>query len=530
MRGISGKRIDPSFLLMYPPMAFWPEDSAKPDGSLGLLYLAGALRSHGYDVEIMDAVVGPPGASLADTFYKTERLSDGRVRIGMTLAEILAAVRDFDVVGLTNLYTAQAPPAAEVVTGIKAAYPEKLVMVGGTNARHMAGWFLQAGADLVFLSEAESSILEVGDHLRRGSRDFSDVPGVSFRKDGQVRSNPATSVTRELDGLAFPAWDLAPLEKYWDVARPHGGGFSVEDRIRYASLMTSRGCPFNCSFCHISKEGKGSFTGNLRRLRLKSMPRVLEEFDILQSLGVEYVFIEDDSLFAKKKRAMRIIEEVADRNMKLSNVNGVNIVHLCRPQSGRLVADEEMFQVLAQAGFQELNLPFESGSQRVIDKYAAGKINLDKTDTVSIIRTARNLGITVGGNYIIGWPDETLDEVKETIMLAKRHMDAGMSRANLVLATPYPGSKLFDMAVAGGHLAADFDPAAMIWLHPTMQNTGVAPEVLDFMNEVLWKLLNPPQRIANVKGMSAATGGGRSGVAPVSWTPGHCTEEAPGRP
>lgn len=507
MPRISGKRIDPSFLLMYPPMAFWPEDSAKPDGSLGLLYLAGALRSRGYAVEILDAVVGRPGSSLADTFYRAEQLSDGRVRIGMTMSEILNAVRDFDVVGLTNLYTAQAPPAAEVVAAVKAAYPEKLVMVGGTNARHMAGWFLQAGADLVFLSEAETSILEVGDHLRRGARDFSGVPGVAFRKDGRMRSNPMRSVTRDLDELALPAWDLAPLERYWDVARPHGGGFNVEDRVRYASLMTSRGCPFNCSFCHISKEGTDSFTGNLRELRLKSMPRVLEEFDVLQSLGVEYVFIEDDSLFAKKKRAMRIIQEVADRNMKLSNVNGVNIVHLCRPQSGKLVADEEMFEVLAESGFQELSLPFESGSQRVIDKYATGKINLQKTDTVSIIRTARNLGITVGGNYIIGWPDETLDEVKETIMLARRHMDAGMSRANLMLATPYPGSKLFDMAVAGGHLAADFDPATMTWLHPTMKNTAVAPEVLDFMNEVLYKLLNPPKRIASVKGMSTAMEG-----------------------
>lgn len=94
----------------------------------------------------------------------------------------------------------------------------------------------------------------------------------------------------------------------------------------------------------------------------------------------------------------------------------------------------------------------------------------------------------MGGNYIIGWPDETLDEIKETIMLAKRHMDAGMNRANLLLATPYPGSRLFDLAVADGHLAADFDPAAMTWLHPVMRNTRVAPEVLDFMNEVLWKL------------------------------------------
>ena len=495
--------MDPRFLLMYPPMAFRPEDSAKPDGSLGLLYLAGGLRSQGYDVAVLDAAVGAPEASLDDTFYRTEQLPDGRIRVGMKAAAILAAVRDFDVVGLTNLYAAQAPLAAEVVTGVKAAYPEKLVLVGGANARHMADRFLQAGADLVFLSEGESGILEVGERLRRGVRDFSDVAGVAFRaKDGAMRFTPRASPVRNLDELPFPAWDMAPLDKYWDIARPHGGGFNAADRIRYASLMTSRGCPFNCSFCHISREGPDSFTGNLRELRLKSIPRVLAEFDVLQSLGVEYVFIEDDSLFAKKKRALQIIREVADRNMKLSDVNGVNVAHLCRPRSGRLVADEEMFEVMAEAGFQELSLPFESGSQRIIDKYATGKLDIDKTDTVSLIRTARKSGIAVGGNYIIGWPDETLDEIKETIMLAKRHMDAGMNRANLLLATPYPGSRLFDLAVADGHLAADFDPAAMTWLHPVMRNTRVAPEVLDFMNEVLWKLLNPPQRIASVKGMS----------------------------
>ena len=514
MAQITGRRIGPRFLLMYPPMAFWPDDSAKPDGSLGLLYIAGALRSRGYDVELLDAVVGPPEAPLEDTFYRVEQLPDGRARIGMTQEAILAAVRDFDVVGLTNLYTAQAPPAAETVTAIKAAYPDKLVIVGGTNARHMANWFLQAGADLVFLSEAECGIVAVGAQLRRGSRDFSAVPGVAFLRDGTMRCTSSTSVIHDLDELPFPAWDLAPLDRYWDIARPKGGGIQGSDRIRYGSLMTSRGCPFKCTFCHISKEDVGSFTGNLRELRVKSIPRVMEEFDVLQSLDVEYVFIEDDSLLAKKKRALQIIRGVIGKGLKLKDLNGINIVHMCRPQSGRLVADQELFEVMAHAGFKEISLPFESASQRIIDKYATGKINLDKTDTVSIIKTAQRNGITVGGNYIIGWPDETLDEMKATIMLAKRHMDAGMYRANLQLATPYPGSQLFDMAVAGGHLDADFDPARMNWLHPTMRNTTVQPEVLDFMNEVLWKLLNPPARIASVRSMAPASASGAAPGAP----------------
>ena len=491
------------FLLLYPPSKFQPEDSAKPDGSLGLLYLAGALRSHGHDVEILDAHVGPPGTSLEDSFYRARKSDDGTVRVGMSLAEIAEATRDFDVVGLSNSYTPQASTAAEVVRHIKAVHPGKPILVGGTNARHMAPWFLNAGADLVCLSEAENTILMVGEHLRRGCRDFSDIPRVAFRRDGRIHTTPPSPVVQDLDRLPFPAWDLAPLEKYSAIARPHGGGFDPEDNVRYASVMTSRGCPFNCSFCHISREGEGSHTGNIRQFRVKSLGRVLEEFDILQSLDVEHVFLEDDSLFAKKARAVKIIDAIADRNLKLSDTNGVNIVHMCRPKAGRLVADEALFETLARAGFQELSLPFESGSQRIIDKYATAKLNLAKTDTVSIIHAARKFGIAVGGNYILGWPDETLEEIRQTVMLAKRHMDAGMYKANFLLAVPFPGTALFDMAIAGGHLSADFDPDQMIWLHPVMQNTAVAPEVLDFLNDVIWRLLNKPSRISNIMSMSS---------------------------
>ena len=82
-------------------------------------------------------------------------------------------------------------------------------------------------------------------------------------------------------------------------------------------------------------------------------------------------------------------------------------------------------------------------------------------------------------------------------------MDAGMYKANFLLAVPFPGTALFDMAIAGGHLAADFDPDKMIWLHPVMRNTAVAPEVLDFPNDVVRRLLNKPSRISSVMSMSS---------------------------
>lgn len=497
---------DPSFLLVYAPQHFIPEDSAKPDGSLGLLYIAGTLRQHGYAVEILDACAGNDKYSLEETFFRTEQLPGGLIRIGMTTDQIVREVGPFDVIGITSIFTAQTSRVLETVKCIKGAHPKKLVILGGINARVLRDRFLDAGADLICLSEAESTILEIGDALRRGSHDFGHIPGIAFRKDGRIIVNPARNVEQDLDKLALPAWDMQPLQRYWKIARPHGGGFRPDALIPYASMMTSRGCPFRCDFCHISKEGIDSPSGNIRSVRLKSKERVLQEIDILKELGIQYVFLEDDSLLAKKERAIEIFKEFTRRKMILSDVNGVNISHLCRRENGRLVADQRLFETMAEAGFTELSLPFESGSKRIVEKYASRKWSSELTDEVTIVQTAKRLGMTVGGNYIFGYPDETYDELTETIMLAKKHMDAGMDRANLMCVVPYPGTKLYDDAVAGGHMTPDFDPDKLNWLYPNMQNTLIHPDVLKYINRICWKLLNKPKRIEAVTSMYLAGG------------------------
>jgi anaerobic magnesium-protoporphyrin IX monomethyl ester cyclase len=493
---------DPRFLLIFPPLQFRPEDSAKPDGSLALPYLAGALRAHGFEVDILDACVGTSRHSLQETFYSPRELSNGLLRIGMSPDDIAREAEHYDVVGITSIFTAQTSRVMEVVKLVKTAYPTKLVVLGGVNARYLAERFFDAGADLVCLSEAESTILELARLLRIGSLDFGELSGVAFRRDGKTVST-APKITAALDDLAMPAWDMLPLQRYWAIARPHGGGFSDDTPLRYASLMTSRGCPFDCEFCHISKEGDGSASGNIRQLRLKSEVRVMEEIDRLKDLGVEYVFLEDDSLLAKKKRAMRIFDQIRRRRLTLSAVNGVNLVHLFRAAGGRREVDVEILQSMAAAGFREISLPFESGSQRILDTYAAGKLDLT-LDLEGLIRTAKGLGMIVGGNYTFGYPDETYEEMTQTLLLAQRHMDAGMDRANLMIIVPFPGTKLYDRALQHGHLSPDFDPDLMNWMYPTMTGTVIHPEVLRYVTRLCWRMLNHSPRVTNITSMALA--------------------------
>lgn len=306
---LSYGRRDPRFLLLYSPLQFAPKDTVKPDGSLSLPYIAGALREAGFEVKILDTCVGNKKDHLKDTFYHPVRLSSGLIRVGMSRARIAEEVEGYDVIGVTSIFTFQTSMVLELVRLIKEVDPKKLVVAGGVNARYLAERFFDSGVDVVCLSEGEKTIVEIGNKLRHGSWDFSSIPGIALKKDGCIVLNNATLIPNDLDQLPMPAWDLLPLDKYWEISRPHGGDFPPGMRIQYASVMTSRGCPFSCAYCHISKETKGSPSGEIGALRFKSIGRVMEEIDILKGLGTEYLFFEDDSLLAKKIGLSRSSEQ-----------------------------------------------------------------------------------------------------------------------------------------------------------------------------------------------------------------------------
>ncbi|MFQ6031270.1 MAG: B12-binding domain-containing radical SAM protein, partial [Dehalococcoidia bacterium] len=424
-----------------------------------------------------------------------ETLPSGLIRVGISKERIASEIVGYDVIGITSIFTTQTNMVLDLIRFIKEVDPRKLVVAGGVNARYLANRFFESGTDVICLSEAEQAIVQIGNALRSGSRDFSGINGIAFKTpEGKIAFNNTQEVIWDLDQLPIPAWDLLPTDKYWDISRPHGGDFPPGMRIQYGSLMTSRGCPFACSYCHISKEVKGSRAGEVGDLRFKSLERVMAEIEILKNMGTEYVFLEDDSLLAKKQRAIDIFQALKGSGLRLIDVNGVNIVHLSRNDgSGRLVIDRELLEAMADSGFEKISLPFESGSQRIIDKYASRKWRTDRLDTVALIHTMRDLGITALGNYTIGYPDETFDEMMETIMLAKRHVDEGLTAASFFVIVPFPGTTLFDMALREGHLSPDFNPDDMRWTKSVFQNTPVSADTLEHVRTLAWKLINQPQ-------------------------------------
>jgi radical SAM superfamily enzyme YgiQ (UPF0313 family) len=490
-RALNGVRVrDPRFLLFYSALQFAPGEVAKPDGSLSLAYVAGALRRAGYDVRVLDCSVGSDGDELAETFFRSEPLPTGLFRVGMSEERIAAIAAEYDVFGISSIFTPQTTMVLALIRALKQWHPEKLIVVGGVNARNLRRRFFDAGADIIAMSEAESTVVDIADALR-GRGALTDVAGIAYRReDGGEAITPPAAVPMDLDVLPMPAWDLLPMQQYWDISRPHGGDFPKHQRVRYASMQTSRGCPFRCQYCHISLEDDDSAFGAIGRFRMKSIDRVLQELDALKSLGADYIFLEDDSLFAKKPRAHQMFRLVREMGLNLLDVNGINVCHLQKNYGGRLGPDVEFLEVLAEAGLRFWALPFESANQRLIDSYATSKWSIKNSNIPDLLAAMASAGIRASGNYMIGYPDETVAEIYNTVTMAKRHVEQGLEYALFFTVVPFPGSLMYERALASGQLDANFDPDTMRWTRSVFKQLCMSADALEHVRQVAWLTVN----------------------------------------
>ncbi|KKS96863.1 hypothetical protein A3B05_01155 [Candidatus Giovannonibacteria bacterium RIFCSPLOWO2_01_FULL_43_160] len=491
---------NPKILLVYPPNQLMDIEVPRPDGSLGLLYLASALQRAGFETDVLDVSVGNADDELTETFYRAVRQPNGLIRIGMSqerLREFIAK-GGYACVGINSNFTAQTRMALEVAAIAKSGSADIKVIVGGVNARNLAKCFLDSDhVDAVCLTEAEKIIVRTAEELARG-RGFEKVSGVLYKTGEQHLKNAVMpgDAYANLDDLPIPAWDKL-LFKHYDAITSSRSGADSPQKARYAPIMTSRGCPFECLYCHISMEKVDSAgSGGIGSLRLKSVERVLEEVERLRNLGVKKLFFEDDSLLAKKSRVKTIFESVLGMGLEIAAINGVNLIHFQHKHSGRLKIDVEYLELLKNAGFDEISFPVESGSQRILDKYATAKLNLDRLDVVELVRIASRLGIKCPINMMIGFPDETKNEIRQTIELGKRLVEAGAPYCAFFIPIPFPGSRLYEIALAQNHLDQNFDPDKMNWMNVMMKNTIIPPDKLIEIRESAWREVNTPEYVA----------------------------------
>lgn len=459
-------------LLIYPPVQLMKQERARPDGSLGLIYLASSLKQNGIETDILDASVGGDEHDLKDTFYRYIHQENDLIRIGMNFEEIANYVKkgNYNFVGINSNLTPQAKMASETAKAIKQENSQIKIFGGGVSARALASRFLSTGYfDAICLTEGEiifpKAIVE----------GVENTAGFIYRdKSGEQKINPVdkTCFPKQLDNLYMPSWEKLPLDKYEKISAPHGLDVSGKSNYRYAPIMTSRGCVWHCSYCHISTEKE-----NIGKLRTHSIERVIDEMDKLKSLGIEKLFFEDDTLLTKKDRAKEIFKRAKEKNFSIANVNGVNLINFYNSNNWDI--DTEYLEILKDAGYNQIVFPVESGSQRILDKYASGKVKLDKMNLPLLMKKMTNMGIKSPVNMIIGFPDETEKEIQQSINLGKELIQAGAPYVSFFIPIPFPGSKLYNIAIQENYLDKNFDTDLMNWKRPIMKNTFIPPQRLE---------------------------------------------------
>ena len=366
-----------------------PEYSCPP---LGLCYLAGDLRSRGYQVGIVDLAAGNrPPSDLAQYLH----LHQPRI------------------VGITGA-TPSFPNALRTAATVKQAIPSACVVLGGPHVTARPQEALDnPSVDCVVMGEGEEALASLADSLIRGKLPLAKVPGLSRRGDAQnlLATYPPEPV-HDLDGLSYPARDLIDLHSY----------------AQSGAMLTSRGCSRRCIFCACG-------LGGTRPFRLRSARAVVEEMLYLrETFGVTRFEFHDDAFTTDVARAHDICRLVRDTPSLADAQWG------CQALASRF--DESLAHAMADAGCLSVQFGVESGNPDVLKRTGKG---ISTGDAEKAVRAAHSAGIrTIVTSFIIGFPWDTADTIHDTLAFALRLRQLGATHTPCSVLTPFPGTPVGD--------------------------------------------------------------------------------------
>ena len=399
-------------LLVSPASRVW---ESRAHMHMGLGYLAGSLLQHGYQVEIFEAAVEKESLG--------QRLARG----------------NYSVVGISSP-TPLIREAWEAASEARQA--GAVTILGGPHLTLQPEESLQQPqVDLVVRGEAEDTIIEVrraleadsgrvdGDGRRLFRRKvWEGIAGTSFRdEDGRIVHGPPRPLRRDIDSLPWPAYHLFPIERYTNL-QPLTDGLQRDARAY--TLLTSRGCPYQCIYC--SKP----ITGHTWRPR--DPRQVVKEWAYLvREMRATEIGVTDDVWNLDLERAKEICRLLIEE--KLTGVPWVTI-HGMRVDH----TDAELFQFMRRAGCKRVGFGVESGNQRILDSI---KKRQRLEDVRAAFANAKAAGLQTMGFFIFGLPGETEETMEDTIRLA---LELDPDLANFMIADPLPGTELYAMVEAGG--------------------------------------------------------------------------------
>ncbi len=367
---------------------------------MGLLYLAAYLRER-FPVEI--------------------RIINQRME-GCSNEALAKMAVDFnpDIVGF-GCITPAAHGLPEVVKAVRKAAPDMKIILGGPHISAFGAPVLDdIPADVAFVGEGERNLASYLEAFL-GDGDLEAIPGLIWRTpSGEIAVNPGSApIIEDLDSLPMPAYDLIDLSRYWHVQ-----SIAPIPRRRYVSLVTSRGCPYGCMWCH-NIFGRG--------FRAHSPERIVEEIKLYTGrYHINDIEFLDDCFNLRRDRLLNFADLVQKNNLKIKIAfpNGIRAD----------LIDETTMDALEQSGMYFCSFALESASER-IQKLTHKNMNFEKF--LHAVELAADKKIFTNGFMMLGFPEETEEEMQATIRMAT---ESRLHTGSFYTVTPFPGTPLYDYA------------------------------------------------------------------------------------
>lgn len=349
-----------------------------------------------------------------------------------------------DFVGISCLFSAQFEMVLHIADAVKRIHPSTVTILGGMHPTIYYQDILSncPNVDAVIIGEGEKTL---GKILTFGMDKWKSIEGFAFKnQQKQILVNPKASFIEDLDALAPPAYDLFNFDDYkldssgWYNPKKLNIGTSVP-------ILTSRSCPFKCSFC-----GMNLIMGT--RFRARSAEKVFKEIEYLyKEYGVRYFNIIDDNFTLDKKRVKKLCKYIIDSKIDISfdACNGIMPSTL----------DDDVIDALAEAGYAYSFLAIESGSDYIRNQVMNKHLSLETIQRV-IKSFRRHPQIHLAAFFLMGMPEETKETLDETYNLIEA---LDIDDFKVAVATPFPGTKLFDQCLRDNLFLTDNETLNSLW-------------------------------------------------------------------
>lgn len=374
---------------------------ASGDPPLGIAYIASALKNEGFDVSIIDS-----------TFNRN---------IGFILSSINKI--NPDAIGIF-IDTTMHDGAVKISKAIRKNKKNTMLIAGGPHATIMPET-LTRHFDAVVIGEGEKTFPDI----LKNKDNLKIVDGIAYSEKGKIIKNPPREFIKDLDSTGFPSLELLDMESYmknWHYLD------SINPKLKGTSIITSRGCPYNCTYCQPTLR-----TMFGKKIRKRSVDNVIDEMVYLnKKYKIRSFFFHDDTFTSDIPWVKEFSKKLADKKL--------NFYWGCNTRINTI--NKDLLRLMRKAGLKMLHVGVESGSQRIINDIYKKGIKLK--DVKKVIDDARKEKVHTMCFFMIGAPTETLEEINKTIRFA---YSLKCNEATFSITNPIPGTTLHDIVKSRGY-------------------------------------------------------------------------------